>query len=95
MTKFNWLLLRAIKKKICAQTIRKPIRIQKSSCKNVGVAQKKKTIIDDKIRPMKLFINRSINGLLIYKENKNYCDLINLCNNSNKKTLIISYFIFH
>ena len=57
MTKFNWLLLRAIKKKICAQTIRKPIRIQKSSCKNVGVAQKKKTIIDDKIRPMKLFIN--------------------------------------
>ena len=31
--------------------------MQKSSCKKVGVCQKKITINDDKISPMKLFIN--------------------------------------
>ena len=54
---FNWLLRRAIKKQICAQIIRKPIKIQKTSCKNVGVCQKNITINDDKINPIKLLIN--------------------------------------
>ena len=32
--------------------------MQNSSCKKVGVCQKKITINDDKISPMKLFINK-------------------------------------